>query len=618
MSLTALKQSSSIDIQPKLPPMHISKLLSSIFEENGQSIDGCFRKIEEIVGKISLISQDNYQQFKKRSNHQIGGYEIVSYSAIIRNRDPIFIALGEEKEEVESDENRGQHEFLIFLFQSLIGAPKSSQHNQEVYVLSTGKAYKFISGYCSQEFSKNLSAYFSSFLPKIEQVVTSQLFGPIAQSNLQVRRTLPPQVEQSGLVCSGFTAVVQPFTPCIGGSEVKVKFKENGIVIYRDLSLENYTEIANTFSKNTSHNTSKEWGIASLPKEFSKIDNTLVKAYGYEKHLFSYMTQADNIPSTWQFSLSIADRFFSNADEYRLYYVEYVGPHRGTTHSFPKTFTQPHRCPTIEDLREQLVPYRKDINSFEYVLQHREVKVQYKVGGIWLEKYVLECVEGYITDINNNGVVYTMDGNWYTVPENYLKKVNDACQKIVTECLISPGSTEALLDWQKALKEPAYNALCGTRVDNISGALWFSANSILSLSCELFDILSTVGNTTYIYHVKAKFDHDIRVGVTQLLMSAQIIRDSLSRGDHTALIDYCQRVSTTRWQDLYGALKKNRLVFVLAFSLDANNPVSAIVNSGSLTAKREVIRLKEGIEALNEGGQSRSFEMKIYPIKRVK
>ena len=146
---------------------------------------------------------------------------------------------------------------------------------------------------------------------------------------------------------------------------------------------------------------------------------------------------------------------------------------------------------------------------------------------------------------------------------------------------------------------------------------WFDGNSQLFHNVELFDILWTNHQQTFIYHVKKEFGNKIRDAASQLLISAQTIRNILNQGEsflpNSEFSRFCETMGGNQKENLLNAFRlkdSKNIHFVLAFPIGFLDPCIAMENSASLIARLEVIKLKKEIKELG-------FTFRISPIDEV-
>jgi len=573
-SVSSGAYSSVPDVNPLLPPFHISKLSSSI---RGSSYR---QKIKKIVESVFLISDHEHEPFKKIKSCLINQYRVLSYCAIARNRNPIFEALEKESSSLENDgsespsassasssENskgykrkHGQYEFLIFIFREKIDGDILLL-NSNIYVLSTNKAAKVISRYCSRQFSEKLRKNLANEFIRIDEVIKSHLLGPIAESNHHTRglRPLPIEVEQSRTICRGFTATLRPFTRCIEGESVRVMFGEIDILIFRDLSLKSYTKIIHTFDHFKCIPDSEDQVIDELSGQLKKLeDPDLVERL--ESLLLNFMifkkfqTESDwnSTSDGWTIlEFEVCESLFSKADEYRMHIVHNKGKPYGTE-SWLSPFDNPYSIPSIADLQDQLAYYHI-VDDLDYVfISHKLVNLEYKVEGIWYQTFVLDCIEGCFKAPDGQ-IYYKMGGFWYEIGESYLTEVQGKCERILDSSLIRPRDLGALPKWPVGMGEVPYNKSVVSNKKR--GGIWFDGNSKRFHECEIFDILGAYPDVTFIYHVKKVFNKEIRVAVTQLLISAQVMRNHIDQGkEDSKFTAYCNTVAGKKKNQSYKKL----------------------------------------------------------------
>lgn len=672
----------------KLPPLNIS-LVSDVPYWEASEKPQHLRKIDYVISKAFLIFRDDHIPFEKLSERPIGRNCFHSYVAKGKTSDPILQALSEDDD--EDQEQSIQAEYLIFLFRR----PELTPTHQQVFVLSTKRAYKVIRPYCSQHFSMNLSPHLAQALIRVERVTTGQLLGPVSDTHLHMQGSLPITIEQRNLVYREFTATLQSVAT-IEGNNIKVKFKEKGILIYRDFSLDQYVEIVDHLAENivVETPTTPSWGIPDLPEGgMHKItDLTMIKDLNL--CLAAFITEDESVHSH-EFNFRFSNRWYTNADQYKMSCTEYATESKGGKHSFLIEFSDSYSSPQLADIRKTLKAAYSRYWAFnkkyiQNVIERSEITIDYRLNGeFWYGHPLLDCMEGVLN--NQAGQVYFKMGSfWYQVQEAYVTQVNETFPKIVTPSLLCRGEAGYLhLAWYKddktyainkkefdrinrklslnmnytqfvnhftpknhiqtfqrrgkpiqiasapvvvqssfdtvlnifytrrfQMNEEAYNASYAKLANQVE-TTWFEGNRQLLSKIELFDILCFKQGKTYIYHVKKEFDHTMRDAASQLIMSAQAIRNILDKGDHniptSEFTTFCRSIAREKTTQLLNAfLVKNRkdIHFVLAFSLGLGDPLHTMSSSHSLIAKREIIKLKEEIENLG-------FSFKISPIEEA-
>lgn len=583
-----------------LPPMYLSKLiLSQKRLENNSALE----KIKYVVKNTFLVTQDTHASFEILNTLAIRNYKIIAYYASVPYRNSIVKAFDPDKAESQNENKNGLQEFLIFINLTSIRLPQKTLIDPDIYVLSTSKAYKAIGKYCSPGFPITLSTHLKDNIIKIKKIQTGMLWGNIGESEVNLKGVLPLEIEQRGMLCRNFTATLEPFVDCIKGSNVKVNFSEKGVLIYRDLSLESYIQVIETFSSIKIHDYDT-WGVPELPKQFTKVDLALANIL--DRYLLLYLLgiESEDI-SNIKFDLGVSEKLFKNGDEYRFYYVK---KNSESTESYPIPLSDPYSPPTIKDLKRFLDRYTISWPRDYDVFKDRLPAIEYKIGGIWLNSYVLECVEGSLV-MPDGEVYFIMGETWYRIDRTYVDVVNNTLSKIMDSSLLTLGQPGYLhKPWNtELLKENPYNASYAKL--QTADVNWFEGNLRTLKSCEIFDILGTDNDSTFIYHVKKEFNATIRDAATQLLMSARILRDIIDHGQKkdVELHNFAQRIDNSG--NLFNAFDK-KLHFVIAFPMQPDFKEN-IMSSKSLTAKEELIRAKEGIEKLG-------FVFKICPIQIVK
>lgn len=504
-------------------------------------------------------------------------------------------------------------EYLIFLFQKAYG------ESSPVFVLSTSKAYKWIRKDCSMQFPRHFSRYFSGYSGRIQQVSTRQIFGQTGEISASLRQSVSETVSHSDLVCHEFTVITD--------QRIKIQFKENGILIYKKFSLENYVNLIEDFISKENGIPIFEWEIPGLPQgNLLSVTPKMQRQLNCEACRWLVGLKSEG----WTFNFRFSEtRSYSNAINFRLYYERrrYGFNAQRAIDSWPAEFPFGPALPDLEDFRGFLlansvfpINHEDATDSMRELafgpVFDRQVSFEYQtINGHWYGNYLIDCIEGWVR--TNQGDVYFKNGSlWYQIHKDYVKLVREALQRVVSKegCLLTPGEQGYLnISWDSG-GETEYN-----RSYLILNALhptppsWIDGNQKFRSKVELFDILHIAeSNQVFIYHVKKSFGVHIREAVSQLIISAQVIyntRNASSFGlDSLLTQDYCQRVSPYQNEAgnnrLFQALKTGTLHFVLAFRSDG---YQSILDSGSLIAQQEVIRAQEELTKLG-------FSFKISPI----
>jgi len=307
-----------------------------------------------------------------------------------------------------------------------------------------------------------------------------------------------------------------------------------------------------------------------------------------------------NYQQNWSFNIDLSERWYQNAFEFRIYY------YGGKKGSYPLAHTV-----QFAPLRLQDVMY---IGTARDILRGK-VSLEYRTkSDRWYGFPLIDCLEGWIRDPNGN-VYYKVGTSWYQVANDHVAWVDKILQGILDQSatLLKPGDQGYLhLPWKQEMGENDYNRLY-LQLNKENHPQWFDGNLKRCWSFELFDILLVEENEVYLYHVKKQFGTHAKEAGAQLVSSAQAIHSCRSKSadhpDRAALTKYCANVAGHHQQSLLNALLMKNLHFVLAFRF-SENPTQEMLNSGSISAKHEMIRTKDNIESLNTG-----FKFHICPIK---
>lgn len=587
-----------------VPPLYVSKLDSDLFQQG--------EKIKDVVNRLTIRSGDRYQYFKKHDRNEINGYQVTAYAAKLHNRDSLFTALQPKNEEGDDTKRSRQKEFLFFLAPSEMGKSLS-----DVYVLSTKCAYKLVECFCSKQFPRDLSTGLAHQLVKIERTVASQLTGPISEMHQSYRDLLPTDVEQGGVSTREMTLILEPFADCFDEDPIKAKFKDAGVLFYRNLDMPQYTDLIRACAQRAEPTRAdSDWNIPSIPEELvpigdldvcKKLDDQLVMRLIYK--------DAKQLEG-WEFDHEISQRYYKNASEYRLFYLY---PNDARRHFISDSFGKPFSPLSIDALEYALFRiYADKWNMGKAIVKEafrdKNVCLEYKVDGIWMSVYVLDVIEG-ILKTPQKQIYFRSGGAWYCAPMGYQQKVDDRLTKVLTREVVIQQGEEGWLKyiWGKSMTETTYNTLFEKHPPG--GGTWIEGNQKRKgFGCEIADIFHISDDKIFIYHVKKGFLNTIRDAVTQLVMSAQLMHDALNRQGFThssaTLWQYCQTVAdgdAAKAKELFEALATKEMHFVLAFSLPLSDSdyqsylpsiQRRLLASQSITAKREVVRAKKAIESL--------------------
>lgn len=598
-----------------VPPLYISKLDCDLFQKG--------EEIKDVVNRLSIFSGDQYQSFEEGGKSEINGYQVTAYSAKMPNRDSLFTALQPKNKEDEDTDGSGQKEVLFFLTPLETGI---SQRN--IYVLSTKFSYKLIECFCSKQFSRDLSTGLADKLVKIERTVAGLLAGPILESHQSYRGFLPTDVEQGGISTREMTLILNPFADCFDKNPIKAKFKDAGVLFYRNLNMLQYTDLICACVKRAKPTEARsDWNIPSIPTELIPVkENDVCKEL--DDQLVMRLIYKDALQLRgWEFDHEISHRYYKSASEYRLYYLH---PNDARPYFYSVFFKNPFSVPSIDELEYALFSiyadkWRMGKTIVKKAFQDKKVRLEYNVDGVWMSIYVLDIIEG-IVKTPQKQIYFRSAGAWYSAPDEYQKAVNDRLENVLTKKVVIQPDEKGWLKhrWGKSMTETAYNA--SFQKDPPGAGTWLEGNQKRKgFGCEIADIFHVSDDEIFIYHVKKGFQNTIRDAVTQIVMSAQLLYDALNHQGYThsraILSSYCQTVTggnSIKADELFKALTNTKLQFVLAFSLplsdsDYQDYLPSIrrrlLTSQSIIAKREVVRAKAAIESLG-------YEFKIAIIHK--
>ena len=418
----------------RLPPLHIS-LLREIPDWEELTDVGPLQKIDYVVKNSFLTSNEDYAAYEKFSEKAVGDYCMHGYVAKGKTENSIMQALCEDEYEVHE---RNHEEYLLFFFRTLSFSLKDKS-NGNVFVLSTGRAFKTIHLHCSSEFSPFISQYLSKDLIKIDRLVTGQLLGTASDSVFVLQDRLPETVEQRNLVTREFTALLRSI-PSIEGSEIKVKFKERGIVIYRDLSVAQYGTILGEFEKKLKLFTNEIVPSESdiIPKASMQKITDLIVVQELNQVLSQIIT-LDKLVG-WNACLRLSQRWYSNVVKFRMDCTEY-GSHSKGKHSFGVEFNNPHTPPTMKSVREILekaygVRWFFNKDYIQNVICRREITLNFRgADEFWYGHPLLDCVEGTLKNLKGE-VYFRLGSDWYQVKEDYLQKVAAIFKKVIGKAIL--------------------------------------------------------------------------------------------------------------------------------------------------------------------------------------
>ncbi len=545
------------------------------------------------------------------ANTNIKNWSIQIYSIEDNTKKPLAMLSSISKDSSDSEEDEiissKHYEYLIFLFQGSIA------NDPPVYVLATSKAYKQIRSDCLMQFPRLCSKRLAYLFGRIQQIATSQLFGPISESDLVIQQSFPETVNQSGLVCREFTAV---------GTGIKVKFKENGILIYKNFSLEQYVNIVEDLALQDETIPIFTWDIPGLPENnLEQVNNKTQKQLEWStcRYLAGFSLEG------WTFNMRLSERWYSKAMSLRIHQERrrYGYGSGGITEShyidlpaltLPMDFEVFKRV-----LQSRVAGYAIDPEQDTHkelllsFIANRNISIQYlSTSGNWYGNYLMDCIDGWVS--TDTGDVYFKLGTlWYQIKRDYVNLVRESFNRVVSLPEVVLNSQRAgylSIPWTNYdQSEPSYNRSYMNLNRSSHPTNWFDGNSKFRSNIELFDILQIYDeNKVFIYHVKKSFGTHIKEAVSQLVISAQVIFNTrnvtYNHPDSVETWQYCQR---DRDQQnafrLFQALKTGSLNFVLAFRSNDGKWMRA----SSLLAMREVVRAKEEIEKLG-------FTFMISPI----
>ncbi len=306
--------------------------------------------------------------------------------------------------------------------------------------------------------------------------------------------------------------------------------------------------------------------------------------------------------SDWTFTLWLSERWYQNADKFRVFFY---GGSRG---SYPISTTEKSTPLQIEDVKYLRCSPRDYCRG--------NVSLEYRTSsGQWYGNPLIDCLEGWIRAPDSR-VFFKIGCSWYQVEAGHVSWVDQILSKMlgISGLVLRYGEMGNLyLTWNAGVDETNYNRLYLQQNPQVPFR-WFDGNQKLFLRFELFDILQVIGNDVYIYHVKQKFGTSAKEAGAQLLSSAHVIQScrhkSIDHPDRLKFTEYCMRVGKSHAEGKYleEALLKGKLHFVLAFQF-GNDPLAEIMTSGSISAKHEMIKARENIETINS-----EFSFHISPI----
>lgn len=545
------------------------------------------------------------------ANTNIKNWAIQIYSVEDKTKKPLAMLSSISKDSSDSEEDEiissKHYEYLIFLFQGSI------ENDPPVFVLATSKAYKQIRSDCLMQFPRLCSKRLAYLFGRIQQIATSQLFGPISESELVIQQSFPETVNQSGLVCREFTAV---------GTGIKVKFKENGVLIYKNFSLEQYVNIVEDLALQDETIPIFTWDIPGLPENnLEQVNNITQKQLEWLtcRYLAGFSSEG------WTFNMRLSERWYSKAMSLRILQERrrYGYASGGVTEShyidlpaltLPMDFEVFKRV-----LQSQVAGYAIDTEQDAHkelllsFIANRNISIQYlSTSGNWYGNYLMDCIDGWVST-NTGDVHFKLGTLWYQIKRDYVNLVRDSFNRVVFSPGVVLSNQDAgylMMPWQDVKEsETTYNRSYMRLNQEFHPTKWFDGNQKFRSHVELFDILQISDeNKVFIYHVKKSFDTHIKEAVSQLVISAQMIFNTKNATynhlDSVETWEYCKRVGGERNAlQLFQALKTGSLNFVLAFRSNGEKWMRA----SSLLAMREVVRAKEEIEKLG-------FTFKISPI----
>lgn len=585
-----------------LPPLYISQLTDlPKREDSAQS---------PVQAKIEFARRGICNSEPMIRKKVIGEWSIQIYRDRFEKPDALVALVTDEDEEGDGSERQDvvSFEHLIFLFKTAL----ASDDDPPVYVLSTRRAYKSIRGNCSTRFPRHCFAHLSSFFDRVQQVFTGQIFGPASDTVSSLRSPAPISVNQSGQICREFTVVSRPIFD--GENEnVKLKFKEDGILVYQDLSLENYIALIDRLALSAPND---NLGIIPTWRALGLPEGNLVRAPNQSELHSEACKHLVGLESNWTFSLSASERFYSSAMDFQICYERNYDS-KGSD-AIDTLFKLPNEeiHPQIDSLKQILhwknigsVARTFDLDVIVSDLVQKRISIKYRtMKGEEYSHPVIDCVEGEART-DKGDVFFKIGDSWYQIDQSIVKQVGDAFLKGIDEanCMLSPGSVGYLeLPWSAGEKEVDYTRrYTGRNESREASPQWFDGNGKTRSWVELFDILQVVGDDVFIYHAKAGFNAKTRELATQLVTSAQVLfntRYSSDRHpDREKTLEYCNRVCNgdkDQGRALINSLVKKKLHFVMAFQPNPGDPRDSMLKSASLYAKREVIRTKEAIEQL--------------------
>lgn len=465
---------------------------------------------------FALRHLEKFSKVEPRQN-KIGDWSIQVYRAKNKDQDTLAsLILNAGSDQDDDEENtalQGRFEYLFFVFREL-------SENDPVFVLSTRNAYKHIRSSCSDQFPKLTSSGLSKHCIRIQQVSIGQLFGPVSESSVLLQDLLAETVEQCGTVCRGFTAIYRPFMD-FEGSEIKIKFKENGVVLYRQFSFDQYVQVIQKLIRD---NESEDpypllWGTPGVPHGdlIPVLDDIQVElTHNTCLHLCGVDTQ------DWTFNISLSQRLYANAVDFRLIHeTPSSGPYGGRVvrrEVIPKKST----LPDFTSLRERMTSEMPMLNRLNATtIANSLYLIEYQsFDGEWYGVPLIDCVEGWISKPGNSFfkdkrfVCFKMGRAWYQLHQDFVESVQDVLSRLLDSdaYLLTSGKPGYLSQiWRKGIGETSYNqSYVSLNPVDPNPPVWFEGNQKFLSRIELFDILQISNdNHVFIYHVKDSFNNNI-------------------------------------------------------------------------------------------------------------
>ncbi len=550
-----------------LPPLKIAQLAPFFLNNNSSE-----RQIKWVMKYLH-----DFNLWK--TNSTLDGYTVVIYKSVAKV--PSLSKGFVEDCSSEEDEPTSAPEYLAFL---------SQESSSKVYVLASSKAFKHIRPYCSEDFPKHFYSHYADQTGSIDKIASSHMFSPIAESTFVLKGEAYNSLNSETQVFRSWRVIFNSL-PGVDGGEIKVKFTERSVVIYRDLKLAQHVQLLKPIlNEPVNLHTDLFGNCFSLLEDLKTLTELTRVTYLYLSGFFLPGYQE------WKFNLELTDKWCSEGYAFRL-------RHQGSS-SYPIS-PDTNKFLTIEDVwnRQGCTPEQ---------LENGELYLEYKtLSNHWHQMPILDCIEGWLTDKAGHSY-YKIDQKWYQIDQKYTAKLNSDLTILLQKekCVLADGQKGYLNKiWNDTIGETDYNRLYTTE----DTPFWFDGNQKRLDNFEIFDILQIDGDDVFIYHVKDTFGTELKKLGAQLLSSAQRLHSCrISTSHSSVLTDYCQRVGGKHAQILEHALLTKNLHFVAAFRF-YNEPINEMIKSQSWSAKLETLKMRALITELNK-----EFEFHISPIKGAK